>query len=71
MFVHVKQMHLFKLYKKELIFHKNELYWNHRQGNKPELEFMKRRSIKMIAGLGIFVAAYFAGMVCMTVKGMA
>lgn len=32
---------------------------------------MKRRSIKMVAGLGIFAAAYFAGMVCMTVKGMA
>ena len=26
MFVHVRQMNLFKLYKKELIFHKNELY---------------------------------------------
>lgn len=32
---------------------------------------MKRRSIKMVVGLGIFVAAYFAGMVCMTIKGMA
>lgn len=32
---------------------------------------MKRRSIKMVAGLGIFVVAYFAGMVCMTIKGMA
>lgn len=64
-------MCLCRSHKKELIFHKKQLYWNHRQGNKPGLEFMKRRSIKMVAGLGIFVAAYFAGMVCMTVKGMA
>ena len=45
-----------------LIFSKNAIYCEHKEKPKGDN--------KMLTGLGIFGAAYLAGMVLMTVKGM-